>query len=301
MPSAPSIQCPICKENFRTTDTIYSTTCGHAFRSFCILDWRMRCTECPICRSYYNFLHKLFLNFDVNVVDESVVKDLQSKFLRYEHKMERLQRECTMTHEQMLKLNVSKIVLQEQYKEELDIIKQMQEQNEWLLSQNKEKAKENEVNSEKLVIMEQKISQLSIEKIKLQALLDQYGGMELESSVKYPNNELHNVKINNDKEEMSVRSEKDLDDVDINNCTEMFNVFIKDFPFCYICYPMTEVIVIFASLLNVELTPADVRTVRIVEERYATHRLPDKVSLVVELNSLQATERTHKIIPIINL
>ncbi|KAI9590337.1 hypothetical protein GQX74_008505 [Glossina fuscipes] len=276
MPSAPSIQYPICKENFRTTDTIYSTTCGHAFRSFCILDWRMRCTECPICRSYYNFLHKLFLNFDVNVVDESVVKDLQSKFL-------------------------SKIVLQEQYKEELDIIKQMQEQNEWLLSQNKEKAKENEVNSEKLVIMEQKISQLSIEKIKLQALLDQYGGMELESSVKYPNNELHNVKINNDKEEMSVRSEKDLDAVDINNCTEMFNVFIKDFPFCYICYPMTEVIVIFASLLNVELTPADVRAVRIVEERYATHRLPDKVSLVVELNSLQATERTHKIIPIINL
>uniref|UniRef100_A0A1A9Z3Z7 RING-type domain-containing protein n=1 Tax=Glossina pallidipes TaxID=7398 RepID=A0A1A9Z3Z7_GLOPL len=288
MPSAPSIQCPICKENFRSTDTIYSTTCGHAFHSFCIVDWRTRCTECPICRSYYNILHKLFLTFDVNAIDESVVKDLQSKLLRYEHKVERLQEKCTMTHEEMLKLNVSKIVLQEQYKEALDIIKQMQEQNEWLLSQNKEKAKENEVNSETLKIMEQKVSELSVEKIRLQGLLDQYDGMELESSVKSHNNEPHKMKTNNDTEDVSARSEEDSNDIDINNCTEIFNVFVKDFPFCYVCYPMAEVIANFASLLDVALAPADVRNVRIVEQRYVNHRLPDKVSLVVELRSLQA-------------
>lgn len=217
------------------------------------------------------------------------MKDLQSKLLRYEHKMEKLQEECTITHEEMLKLNISKIVLEEQYKEALDVIKKMQEQNEWLLSQNKEKAKENEVNSETLKIMEQKVSELSIEKIRLQGLLDQYGRMKLESSVKSHNNgQLHKMKMNNDTEDMPARSEEDLDDTDINNCTEVFNVFVKDFPFCYVCYPMAKVIANFASLLDVELAPADVRNVRIVEQRYVNHRLPDKVSLVVELRSLQA-------------
>uniref|UniRef100_A0A1A9VUT0 Uncharacterized protein n=1 Tax=Glossina austeni TaxID=7395 RepID=A0A1A9VUT0_GLOAU len=262
MPSASGIKCPICKEGLQQ----------HRPTPF---------TARPVATSFM-----LFAFWISACVDESVVKDLQSTCytMCYEHKVERLQEECTMTDEEMLKRNVSKIVLLEQYKKTLDIMKQMQEQNEFFLSQNKEKAKENEVNSETLKIMEQKVSQLSIEETKRQDLLDQYGGgMELETSVKSPNNELQKMKINNDTEDIpSARSEDESDEIDINKCNEMFNVFIKDFHFGYLCYPMAGVIV------NVELAPADVRNVRLVEQRYVNHRLPDKVSLVVELGSLQA-------------
>ncbi|XP_013102646.2 E3 ubiquitin-protein ligase TRAIP [Stomoxys calcitrans] len=66
MASILNVSCPVCKEVFKNSDTIYSTSCGHIFHFTCLNDWKSRSTFCPQCRGSNPTSHRLFLNFDEN-------------------------------------------------------------------------------------------------------------------------------------------------------------------------------------------------------------------------------------------
>ncbi|KAI9075172.1 hypothetical protein K1719_042903 [Acacia pycnantha] len=55
--------CPICLEGYNAVNPKQSTQCGHHFHLACILDWRERRNNCPVCDRdiVFNPLHNLGL------------------------------------------------------------------------------------------------------------------------------------------------------------------------------------------------------------------------------------------------
>jgi hypothetical protein len=50
----PTDDCPICQNEFGTTQAIFKTPCGHLFHNNCLLSWcdeKGGDIECPMCRS----------------------------------------------------------------------------------------------------------------------------------------------------------------------------------------------------------------------------------------------------------
>uniref|UniRef100_A0A1B0FJH6 RING-type domain-containing protein n=1 Tax=Glossina morsitans morsitans TaxID=37546 RepID=A0A1B0FJH6_GLOMM len=344
MSGAPSILCSICTENFQTSDTIYTTSCGHVLHYNCIQNWRERSTECPVCRVQYGNIQKLFLNFDENAGGESVMNDLQAKLDSYKTGMEKLNDQLSETELSFLQLNehftiaqeeinllkgeLSKrndsesnfMALQKQYTEVEENVKKLEAKNQDLFSQIEAKTKENQLKTleistlkdtmgcmgtsaigsdsilkQQLKIMEQKLrhitgelqkeisisTQLSIDKMKLQSLVDQYGAAQTEPSPNFVNN------IQEQKPVEKKNPKPNEKETITNDSTHLTSVVIKRFPSRHISYPLIDVIVALASAIQVQLSPCDICDARILENRSKNHPLPNVVSLFVKFQSLQ--------------
>ncbi|KAL9931140.1 uncharacterized protein ACN427_000267 [Glossina fuscipes fuscipes] len=341
MPATPVTTCTICAENFKATDTIYNTSCGHVFHHDCLQNWRGRSSECPICRVQYANMQKLYLNFDEEAVDESVVNDLKAKLESCETKMEKIydesnqkdldflqiQEQCTIAQEEIRHLNgeLSKLkdsetnflALQKQYTEAHESIKDLEEKNEYFSLQIEGKNREirlrmleisalkctatgmetpvdgsDSILKQKLIIMEQKLGhvtaelqkeisisvQLSIDKMKLQNLVDQYGATKMEPTP-LPNNI---QKSNQVEQEKTMPTEKKTIAKDITHVT---SVVIKRFPSRHIRYPLVNIIIAFAATIDVEISAHDIHGVRLLEKQNIKYRSANIVSLLVQFKS----------------
>uniref|UniRef100_A0A1A9ZPR3 RING-type domain-containing protein n=1 Tax=Glossina pallidipes TaxID=7398 RepID=A0A1A9ZPR3_GLOPL len=331
--------CTICTENFKATDTIYSTSCGHVFHHGCLQSWRGRSSECPICRVQYPNMQKLYLTFDEDAVEESKVNELKAKLQSCETRMEKLydelnqkeldflqiQEQYTIAQEEIRHLNseMSKLkdsetnflALQKQYTEAGDSIKDLTEKNEYLSLQIEGKNREirlrmleistlkdttsgvetsvsgsDSVLQQKLAIMEQKLGhitaelqkeisismQLSIDKMKLQSLVDQFGATKMEPSPTIANNIQKSHQTAQGKA-MPAGKETIAKDV-----THVTSVVLKRFPKRHIRYPLVDIIIAFASAIDVQLSAHDIHDVRLLEKHNVKYRLPNIVSLLVQ-------------------
>uniref|UniRef100_A0A1B0A2T4 RING-type domain-containing protein n=1 Tax=Glossina pallidipes TaxID=7398 RepID=A0A1B0A2T4_GLOPL len=344
MSGAPSILCPICTENFQTSDTIYTTSCGHVMHYNCIQNWRERSGECPVCRVQYGNMQKLFLNFEENAGGESVMKELQAKLDSYKTRMEQLDDQLNETelsflqmHEHytiaekeinVLKGELSKrndsetnfMALQSQYTKAVETIKKLKDKNQDLFSEIEAKTKENQLKTleisaledtmgcmgtsavgsdsilkQQLKIMEQKLrhitgelqkeisisTQLSIDKMKLQSLVDQYGATKTEPSPNFVNNIQEQKPIEKENREPTEK------ETITNDSPHLTSVVIKRFPWRHLVFSLSDVIVALASAIQVQLSPCDICDARILENLNKNHPLPNVVSLFVKFQSLQ--------------
>ncbi|KAL9878421.1 uncharacterized protein ACN2A1_010878 isoform 1-T5 [Glossina fuscipes fuscipes] len=344
MSEAPSILCPICTENFQTSDTIHNTSCGHVFHHNCIQDWRGRSTECPVCRARYANMQKLFLNFDEKAGGETVKNELQAKLESYKTGNEKLsdqlnetefclldmQERYTLAFEEinLLKGQLSKrndsennfMALQKQYTEAEDIIKNLKDKNQYLLLQCEEKNKEIQLKTleistlkdtmgcmetsvggsdsilkQQLKIMEQKLRhitgelqkeisismQLSIDKMRLQSLVDQYGATKTEPSPNFVNNIQKQKPIEKENEKLTEK------ETTTKDSTHLTSVVIKRFPSHHIRYPLIDMVIALASAIQVQLSACDICDVRILQHRNEKHTLPNLVSLLIKFQTLQ--------------
>ena len=135
-----STSCPICEEDFKSSDVIHSTYCGHVFHKNCLDDWKIRqvCStlfivfvfnfllyrsnSCPSCRQSYGstFDHKLFLNFDDQEKDSQELQELKLKLQSAKEKNDQLQ-------DQMNEMEFNFLQLQQQYTTSEQLKKDMQE------------------------------------------------------------------------------------------------------------------------------------------------------------------------------
>uniref|UniRef100_A0A1A9UGS7 RING-type domain-containing protein n=1 Tax=Glossina austeni TaxID=7395 RepID=A0A1A9UGS7_GLOAU len=338
MPAIPVITCTICTENFKATDTICNTSCGHVFHRDCLQNWRARSAECPICRVQYASMQKLYLNIEEEgAVDESELNELKAKLQSCETNMEKLydesnqkdvdflkiQEQCTIAQEEIRNLNgelfklkdseKNFLALQKQYNEAEDSIKDLREKNEYLSLQIEGKNREirlrmletsafkdttsgmeapvsDSILKQKLAIMEQKLghitaelqkeisisTQLSIDKMKLQSLVDQFGATKMEPPSAIANNI---QKSNQTVQEKTMPAGKETIAKDVTHAT---SVVLKRFPSRHIRYPLSNVIIVFASAIDVQLSAHDIQHVRLLEKNNVKYRLPNIVSLLVQ-------------------
>uniref|UniRef100_A0A1A9URG4 RING-type domain-containing protein n=1 Tax=Glossina austeni TaxID=7395 RepID=A0A1A9URG4_GLOAU len=212
------------------------------------------------------------------------------------------------------------MALQKQYTEAEENITKLKAKNQYLLLQFEEKNREIQLKTleistlkdtigcmgtsavgsdsilkQQLKIMEQKLThitgelqkeitismQLSIDKMKLQSLVDQYGATKTESSPNFVNNiqEQKPIEKKNPKP-----TEKE---IIIKDSTHLTSVVIKRFPSRHISYPLIDVIIALASAIQVQLSPCDICDARILENRNKNHPLPNVVSLFVKFQNLQ--------------
>uniref|UniRef100_A0A1A9WMA2 RING-type domain-containing protein n=1 Tax=Glossina brevipalpis TaxID=37001 RepID=A0A1A9WMA2_9MUSC len=209
------------------------------------------------------------------------------------------------------------LAIQEQYTEADQIIKTLQEKMEYLSLQIEGKNKEirlktmeisalkdtmedvgtsvvgsDSILNEKLKIMEQKLehitaelqkeisvsTQLSIDKMKLQSLLDQYGAANLEPSqcVSVTNNNQKQKQVAEERAQTAKKKTLPKDDTHLNS------IIIKRFPSRHIHHPLEDVIKVLASTMEVELSTNDILDVRILEHRNRNLRSLNVASLVVQ-------------------
>uniref|UniRef100_A0A1B0FJK8 RING-type domain-containing protein n=1 Tax=Glossina morsitans morsitans TaxID=37546 RepID=A0A1B0FJK8_GLOMM len=343
MSAGSSILCAICTENFQTSDTIYNTSCGHVFHHSCIQDWRIRSTQCPVCRARYANMQKLFLNFDENAGGESMINELQAKlqscdsnvnklyeqlnnaevnFLRLQGQYTTAKEEINLLKGELSKRNDSETnfrLLQKQYTEAEENIKKLKDKNQYLLLQFEGKTKEIQLKTleistlkdtmgcmgtsaigsdsilkQQLKIMEQKLrhitrelqkeisisTQVSIDKMKLQSLVDQYGAVQTEPSPNVVNNIQEQKPI-----EKKNRKPTEKETI-TNDSTHLTSVVIKRFPSRHISYPLIDVIMALASAIQMPLSTYDIHDVRILEQRSVACHLPNMVSLLVKFKTL---------------
>ncbi|XP_023293290.2 putative leucine-rich repeat-containing protein DDB_G0290503 [Lucilia cuprina] len=88
-----NISCTVCKEKFKNSDAIYSTSCGHIFHFFCLNQWRSKSTSCPLCRTYNPTTHCIYLNFEDTSEYEKTVNDLRDKLQNTNDKMKKIKEE----------------------------------------------------------------------------------------------------------------------------------------------------------------------------------------------------------------
>ncbi|XP_054729568.1 uncharacterized protein LOC129238538 [Anastrepha obliqua] len=68
----PCLTCTICAEVYKTSDVVYTTTCGHVFHFACMQQWRSRSTSCPQCREHNPETHRIYLDFDETANDQKL-------------------------------------------------------------------------------------------------------------------------------------------------------------------------------------------------------------------------------------
>ncbi|XP_037805453.1 putative leucine-rich repeat-containing protein DDB_G0290503 [Lucilia sericata] len=85
-----NISCTVCKETFKNSDAIYSTSCGHIFHFICMNQWRSKSTSCPQCRSYNPTTHSVYFNFEDTREYEKIVNDLKDKLQKTDDKMKKI-------------------------------------------------------------------------------------------------------------------------------------------------------------------------------------------------------------------
>ncbi|KAG5676804.1 hypothetical protein PVAND_006612 [Polypedilum vanderplanki] len=68
-----NISCVICSDLFVSTDSIYTTPCGHIFHQVCLIQWLERKKDCPQCRHKCTERNIFRIYFNNNNLDTSSV------------------------------------------------------------------------------------------------------------------------------------------------------------------------------------------------------------------------------------
>ncbi|KAL9888500.1 uncharacterized protein ACN427_008174 [Glossina fuscipes fuscipes] len=338
MSLAPSALCSICKENFKDGDEVRSISCGHVFHYACIQEWGTRSTVCPQCRFQYENTQKLLLKFNEsrNDVYEKLQEELQSN--ETELRQLEQQYNITKEEVEVLRAEVSTdndiekefLALQKLYTEIMDDNAQIERQNECLSLQIADKTKEisslkeavvdvetpatdsNLTLEQEVKILEQKLEhitkelhvevsnsmRLSIEKIKLQNLVDQYSAIKVEEhSIATPstnNATTNNAKKPEQKNAIKKESHKEKkqtlakNKLSIKTRNYFTSVVLKLFPSKHVRYPLADVVVAFAAAIEIQLSVDDVYNVRVHEQRPTNQSfLQNQVGLEVQFKTLQ--------------
>uniref|UniRef100_A0A1B0BAV8 RING-type domain-containing protein n=1 Tax=Glossina palpalis gambiensis TaxID=67801 RepID=A0A1B0BAV8_9MUSC len=317
MPLAPAIFCPKCAKNFAKDDEVRSTRCGHVFHSDCVQDLRTRSTQCPICQIDCQNIQILFLEFDDNETDvikelQTKIKTSKDNFVSLQEQYTIAKSEIDQLNDKIsANRNYKKnlLSLQNQYEEAVKINKESNQENERLFEQ--AEAKQNEISSLKNIIkgvgaaatcpdlsmkhkaktLERKLelitnelhkeisnsTQLSIDNMKLQCLIDQCGATKVEPSkkpidiaAKQKEKQKENV-IKNPKEKLISKN--------------LRSALIRYFPSKYVRHPLKYVVLGLASAMKFELSADDISFVRLYENHDVNQRLPSKVTLQVQFKN----------------
>ncbi|XP_037882491.1 uncharacterized protein LOC119632438 isoform X2 [Glossina fuscipes] len=111
-----TVICSICTDTFNSLDNVGCISCGHIFHDLCIRNWMERSNLCPICRSYYSIIKKVYLNFDGNMDGEvklklklqqaeNKIKALLEKVDEIDKKYTELQKEYNLSESNFLSLH----------------------------------------------------------------------------------------------------------------------------------------------------------------------------------------------------
>uniref|UniRef100_A0A1B0BS79 RING-type domain-containing protein n=1 Tax=Glossina palpalis gambiensis TaxID=67801 RepID=A0A1B0BS79_9MUSC len=118
MELSPGAFCSICFESFTASHLIYFIACGHVFHGQCIERWMLRSINCPECRRPFNFIQKLFLNFEDDSKIQSYVgelKKLRDKLHESEKKLFNMQKQYIVCQNQFVNMQKQYIVCQNQF------------------------------------------------------------------------------------------------------------------------------------------------------------------------------------------
>ncbi|XP_075154753.1 uncharacterized protein LOC142228257 [Haematobia irritans] len=251
--------CPVCKEVFKTVDTIYSTSCGHIFHFSCLNNWKSRSSSYPQCRDYNPTYHRIYVNFDEedSAEKESLSKQLEDIKLKYQalRRIAEKSREVYVNKEKRI-LALNECLKKENTSKE-ESIKTLSEENSELLKiiDSLKKAtpesavkEENRIVEHKLEIITSEFRkevskniQLTADNMKLQNYVDQ-----MESIKK---DKINNAKKKNKKNKNS------------NGINAELGLVIKNYPNENIIQPLENIIILIASKMDIFILKEDIKKV----------------------------------------